>query len=408
MRRLRVGRLRELSEGEKSMSEKFHTTWALNNRLERKLRLGMVGGGLGGFIGALHRTSATIDGRWTVVAGALSRNADRARASAENWYLDPARSYGDYREMIRCEAARDDRPDAITIVTTNETHYEIAIACLEAGFNVLCDKPLSIRAEEARKLADLSEEKGAIFAVSYSYSGYPMIRHAKAMIERGDLGDIRSVIVEYASQYGTEPEYGMPWMDDPAKTGPSSLVAGTGTHAFHLAEFVAGVRVNELSADLATLVPGHRLEDHATMHLRFENGARGFLWNTSLAPGNENGLSLRIYGNKGGLRWNQEQPNVLHYAPLNAPTQTINRGGFGTDSAARRWERAVAGQPEGYLEALGNIYAEFAEALLAKEAGTHFDADKYLFPTVRDGARGIDFVYASLKSSAQNAAFVSL
>ncbi len=390
------------------LTESFHTSWQLNTRLRRQLRLGMVGGGLGGFIGALHRTAAVMDSRWTLVAGALSRDPARAQASAENWYLDPERSYNDYHDMARAEAARPDRLDAVTIVTTNETHFEIAREFLQAGFNVICDKPLTTRREDAWELVKIARKTGAIFGVTYTYSGYPIIRMARQMIQSGQLGDIRSVVVEYASQYGTEPEYGMPWMDDPARTGPSSLVAGTGTHAFHLAEFVTGCRVAEISADLATLVPGHKLEDHATMHLRFEGGARGLLWNTSLAPGNENGLSIRVFGSLGGLRWHQENPNVLHYSPLNEPTRILKRGGFGTDESARKWERAVAGQPEGYLEAFANLYSEMAEAILAKEDGQMAPEGRYLFPTVEDGARGVEFVHAAIESSRNNAAFVTV
>lgn len=390
------------------MTEDLQTGWKLNRRLRRKLRLGMVGGGFGGFIGALHRTAAVKDSRWELVAGALSRDPERARASAENWYIEPDRSYNNYREMARNEATRPDKPDAITIVTTNETHFAIAREFLEAGFNVICDKPLTTLPHEAWELVEIARRTGAIFAVTYTYSGYPVVRMAREMVRSGELGEVRSVMVEYASQYGSEPEYGVPWLDDPVRTGPSSLVAGTGTHAFHLAEFMTGCRVEEISADLASLVPGHKLEDHATMHLRFAGDARGSLWNSSLAPGNENGLSIRVFGSGGGLRWHQESPNELFHSPLNQPTRILRRGGFGTDDSARNWERSVAGTPEGYLEAFANLYSEIAVAILERESGQSFSKSKFLFPTVTDGARGVDFVHAALRSSADNAVFVPI
>jgi len=322
--------------------------------------------------------------------------------------MDPDRAYSDYRVMAKAEADRDDRPDAIAICTTNETHFQIAKTFLESGFNIICEKPLTTSREDAWALVELARESNALFAVCHCYSGYPMVRLARDMIASGKLGKIRSVVVEYASQYGTEPEYTTPWLDDPARSGPSGVVAGTGTHAHHLAEFVTGQRIGELSADLATLVEGHVLEDHATMHLRFDGGARGFLWNTSLAPGNENGLSIRVFGSKGGLHWRQEEPTVLYYSPLNKATRRLTRGGFETGEANMVWERIPYGHPEGYLEAFANLYVEIGQAILDKEDGRSIPEGGYLFPTVEDGARGVDFIFAALESSRKDAAFVTI
>lgn len=379
----------------------------LTRRLPRQLRLGMIGGGRGGYIGAVHRAAALLDGHWTLVSGAFSRSPATAAESARDWHVAADRSYSDFRAFVSAEAPRPDRPDAVAICTTNETHFEIAKALLEAGFNVICEKPLTTRPEEAWVLVELAKTRGAVFAVAHCYSGYPMVRVARDLIAAGDLGAIRSVVIEYASQYGAELAYTMPWLDDPARSGPSGVVAGTGTHARHLAEFVTGLRIDELSADLASLVDGHLLEDHATMHLRFHGGARGLLWNTSLACGNENGLSLRVFGSRGGLRWHQEQPNELLHSPLNQAKRILTRGGLETGARGKDWLRVPSGHPEGYQEAFANLYVEIAQAILDRESGST-PAEGYLFPTGEDGARGVDFVHAALQSSRDNAAFVRI
>lgn len=371
-----------------------------------RLRLGMVGGGLGGNIGVSHRTTALMDGRWDLVAGALSRDAGRARASAEAWQISPERAYTDYATMAAAEAVRADGIDAVTICTPNSGHHPIAMAFLDASIHVICDKPLTVSPDLADELLATARARGRIFAVTHTYSGYPMVRMAREMIAAGELGDIRSCAVEYVSQYQTELGDPDDWQNDPAISGPLGIVAGTGTHAHHLIEFVTGARVVELSADLATLVPGHRLEDHATMHLRFDNGARGYLWNTTVAPGNENGLSFRVYGAKGGLAWHQEHPNHLLHSPLNVPTRILTRGGFGTGPAVRSTSRVPAGHPEGYLEAFANLYAEIADAVWAAKAGLPMPASQ--FPTVEDGARGVRFMFAARTSAFQNSRFVEL
>jgi predicted dehydrogenase len=258
-------------------------------RFGARLQLGMVGGGLGGNIGSAHRHAALMDGRWDLVAGALSRDPECARLSAQGWLMAPDRSYPDYGLMATTEAERPDRIDAVAICTPNSSHCAIALEFLRRGVHLICDKPLTTSTEDAQRLVAATREHGLIFAVTHTYSGYPMVRMARDMIAAGEIGEVRSVAVEYASQYQSVVQND--WQTDPDISGPLGIVAGTGTHAHHLAEFVTGQRIVELSADLATLVEGHRLEDHASMHLRFSNGARGFLWNTTIAPGNENGLS---------------------------------------------------------------------------------------------------------------------
>lgn len=371
----------------------------------RRLRLGMVGGGRNGNIGAAHRAAALIDGRWDIVAGCFSRDAEVSRASAADWIIAPERAYDDYRAMAAAEAVRLDRIDAVAIVTPNSTHHPIAMAFLDHGFHVICDKPLANSLADAEELVAATRRAGAIFAVTHTYSGYPMARQARQMIAEGMLGDIRSVVVEYASQYQSAIGVAYDWQDDPAVCGPLGALASTGTHAHHLAEFVTGLRVTELSADLASVVPGHTLDDHATLHLRFENGARGMLWNTTAAPGHENGLAIRVFGSEGGLAWAQEHPNHLRFTARDAQPVTLSRGGFGSGAAAAAWTRVPSGHPEGYLEAFANLYAEIAEAILDRAAGRD---GSYLFPTVEAGARGVAMLFAALASSQANAAFVPL
>ncbi len=370
----------------------------------RRLRLGMVGGGIGGNIGTAHRTAALMDGRWDLVAGVLSRDAERGRQSAALWQIDPARSYDTVEAMAKAEAAREDGIDAVAICTPNYDHHPSAMAFLEAGIHVICDKPLTTHVALAEELAATARAKNVIFAVTHTYSGYPMVRAAREMIATGRLGAVRSVAVEYASEYQTNGAEG--WQNDPELSGPLGIVAGTGTHAHHLAEFVTSLRVTELSADLATLVPGNRLDDHVTMHLRFSNGARGYLWNTTLAPGNTNGLSIRVYGDKGGIAWHQERPETLAFTPTGGVTRLITRGSEEAGGAASRATRVPTGHPEGYLEAFANLYCGIADAIAAYEEGKQ--SGPFDFPTVEDGARGVRFMHAALRSAGSDSRFVAL
>lgn len=376
----------------------------LANWPRRRLRLGMVGGGIGGNIGTVHRTAALLDGRWDVVAGALSRNAQRGRESAALWQIEPDRAYASAEEMALGEAARPDGIDAVAICTPNADHHPSAMAFLKAGIHVICDKPLTTVPALADELVHATDAKNLIFAVTHTYSAYPMVRAARQMVASGVIGKVRSVAVEYASEYQTAGAEG--WQNDPELSGPLGIVAGTGTHAHHLAEFVTGLRVTEISADLATLVAGNRLDDHVTMHLRFSNGARGYLWNTTLAPGNANGLSIRVYGDKGGISWHQESPEILSYTPTGEATRLLKRGSKEAGSEAAAVSRVPAGHPEGYLEAFANLYSEIAQAIADRNEG--LEANEFGFPTVKDGARGVRFMHAALRSARSESRFVAL
>jgi len=371
----------------------------------QRLRLGMVGGGIGGNIGAAHRTAALMDGRWELVAGALSRNVSRGLESAARWQIAPDRAYPSAAEMAQAEAARgEDRIDAVTICTPNADHHPSALAFLKAGIHVICDKPLTTDPALADELVETARAAGVIFAVTHTYSGYPMVRAARDMVAAGHIGTVRSVGVEYLSEYQTTGAKG--WQNDPLLSGPLGVVAGTGTHAHHLAEFVTGLRIVELSADLATLVAGNRLDDHATMHLRFSNGARGMLWNTVVAPGNANGLSIRVYGEKGGIAWHQENPEVLQFTPVGEATRLFKRGSAEAGSAAAEVSRVPTGHPEGYLEAFANLYSEIGDAIVASNES--MKTRTFSFPTVEDGARGVRFMHAALRSAQNDSRFVRL
>ena len=377
---------------------------------DRRIRLGMVGGGQGAFIGAVHRIAARLDNHYVLVAGALASDPERARASALEQGIAPDRAYHDFAAMARAESAREDGIEAVAIVTPNNLHAPVATAFLKAGIHVICDKPLATSVAEARELARLAKESGKLFAVTYNYTGYPLIRHARAMVAAGELGEIRVVQIEYAQDWLTErlEETGQKqaaWRTDPAQAGAGGALGDIGTHAYHLACFVSGLTLDSLCADLTTFVPGRRLDDNAQILLRFHGGARGMLWATQVAPGNENGLRLRIYGTKGGLEWEQENPNVLRYAPFGESPRLITRSGAGAGPAAARVTRIPAGHPEGYLEGFATLYAEIARAIRAARDGQPPEPD-VSFPTVMDGLAGVEFIDAAVRSSANGAVWV--
>lgn len=376
----------------------------------RRLRLGMVGGGEGAFIGAVHRIAARLDDEWELVAGALSSEPGRARRSGAQLRLDPARTYGSFAEMAAAEAKRADRIDAVAIVTPNHMHHPVAVAFLEARIDVISDKPLCRTMEEARDLAARVAASGRLFAVTYNYTGYPMIRQAREMIAAGELGAIRSVQAEYAQDWlSTDLESTgqkqADWRTDPARSGAGGAIGDIGTHAFNLAEFVTGLECTALAAELSSFVAGRRVDDNAQMLLRYQDGARGALWASQVAPGNENGLTLRVYGEKGGLSWRQEHPNQLHFARLGQRPELLTRGGPGSGPAAAHATRIPAGHPEGYLEGFAQLYRDIAGQLRARHAGAAPDAAHMLVPGVREGVRGIAFVTAAVASSAANGAW---
>jgi predicted dehydrogenase len=375
-----------------------------------RIRLGMVGGGRGAFIGAVHRIASRIDDQYELVAGAFSADPEKAAASAAD--LGVGRSYTSFGEMASKEARRKDGIEAVAIVTPNHMHAPVAMEFLKRGIHVICDKPLTATLPEAKKLAKAADASGVVFALTHNYTGYPMIRQAAAMVRDGTLGDIRLVQVEYAQDWLAEPleasgQKQADWRTDPARSGAGGSTGDIGTHAFNLANFVTGLAVEELAADLQSFVPGRRVDDNGHILMRYRGGARGMLWCSQVAAGQENGLRLRVYGTKAGLEWEQENPNYLWVGPLGQPKYRLTRGGAGVGEDAGRMTRIPSGHPEGYLEGFANIYAEAARAILARRDGTTLDP-QVTFPGLKEGLEGVAFVDACVRSSARNAAWVKL
>ncbi|MBE0413150.1 Gfo/Idh/MocA family oxidoreductase [Yoonia sp.] len=376
---------------------------------QNPIRLGMVGGGNDAFIGGVHRIAARIDGRFTLVAGALSSTPEKARASGAALGLDPARTYDDFKAMAIREARLKDGIAAVAIVTPNHVHYAAAREFLKRGIHVICDKPLTATMADARKLAKAAQDSDALFVLTHNYTGYPMMRQARQMVADGQLGNLNVVQVEYAQDWLTRADDSKQaaWRTDPAQSGLGGATGDIGTHAFNLASFVTGLELDSLSADLQAFVSGRQLDDNAHVMLRFKGGARGMLWCSQVAPGNENGLRLRIYGDKGGLEWAQENPNQLWFTPFGEPKRLLTRGGAGAGDAANRVTRIPAGHPEGYLEGFATIYREAADAIVAHRDGRDVAAD-VTYPTIQDGLAGMQFVDACVRSSKRNGAWVRL
>ncbi len=376
---------------------------------DRPIRLGMVGGGNDAFIGGVHRIASCIDGRFTLNAGALSSTPEKAQASGAALGLDPARTYDDFKAMAIREARLKDGIEAVAIVTPNHVHYAAAREFLKRGIHVICDKPLTSTMADAKKLVKAAEDSDALFVLTHNYTGYPMMRQARQMIADGDLGAIRVVQVEYAQDWLTQHEEfkQAAWRTDPARSGLGGATGDIGTHAFNLASFVSGLELQMLSADLQAFVSGRQLDDNAHVMMRFSGGARGMLWCSQVAPGNENGLRLRIYGEKGGIEWMQENPNQLWFTPFGEAKRLLTRGGAGANAAAERVTRIPAGHPEGYLEGFATIYREAADAITAHRNGTEVSQD-VLYPTIQDGLKGMQFVDACVRSSKRDGAWVKL
>ena len=377
-----------------------------------RIRLGMVGGGQGAFIGAVHRIAARIDDQYELVAGAFSSTAEKSRASGADLGIDPARAYASFAEMAQREARRKDGIEAVAIVTPNHMHAPVAVEFLRRGIHVICDKPLTATLPEAKKLAKAAAASGTIFALTHNYTGYPMVRQAKAMVAGGELGDIRLVQVEYAQDWLTNDvestgQKQAGWRTDPNQSGAGGSTGDIGTHAFNLASFVSGLSLESLAADLQSFVPGRRVDDNGHVMMRFHGGARGMLWCSQVAPGNENALRLRVYGTKAGIEWAQEDPNYLWFCRLGEPKQLITRGGAGANAASARVTRIPPGHPEGYLEGFANIYAEAARAIIARRTGAAVDAD-VTFPGIAEGLQGVAFVDACVRSSKRNGAWTGL
>ncbi len=380
-----------------------------NENLNHRIRLGMVGGGNDAFIGGVHRIASRIDDKYELVAGALSSTPEKSRASGEALGLPADRIYDDFKQMAIREARLKSGIEAVSIVTPNHVHYAAAREFLKRGIHVICDKPLTSTLGDAKKLTAAAEKSEALFILTHNYTGYPMVRQAREMVAKGELGNIRVVQVEYPQDWLTiEQDFKQAeWRTDPERSGAGGSTGDIGTHAYNLACFVTGLRAESLAADLQSFVPGRRVDDNAHVMLRFEGGARGMLWSSQVAPGNENALRLRIYGDKGGLEWAQEDPNYLWYTPFGEPKRLITRNGAGAGDAAMRMSRIPPGHPEGYLEGFANIYSEAAEAILAKRSGKAPSAET-MYPTVHDGLAGVRFVDACVRSSARNAAWIDL
>lgn len=375
-----------------------------------RIRLGMIGGGEGAFIGAVHRIASRIDDNYEFVAGALSSRLETARRSGAALGLAPDRVYDDWGTMAKAEAARPDGIEAVVIVTPNDVHAGPTYAFLDARIHVICDKPMTVSLEEARKMKAAVEKSGRIFALTHTYTGYPLVRRMREMVAAGDLGVIRLVQVEYPQDWMTGPteksgNKQAEWRVDPKRSGAGGALGDIGTHAFNLADFVTGLELTELSADLSSFGEGRILDDNVQILLRYANGARGSLWASQVAPGNENALMIRVYGTKGGLKWRQEDPNVLLWTPYEQPTQILTRGGPGAGAAAGRITRVPAGHPEGYLEAFGNLYSEVAAAIKAARTGEK-PPEGVMFPTVEDGVKGLAFIEAAVASSKANGKWI--
>jgi predicted dehydrogenase len=388
------------------------TIEASRNRTRHRIRYGMVGGGQGAFIGAVHRIAARLDNEYELVAGALSADPTRAKASAAELGLPDERAYGSFAELFEREATRSDCMEAVAIVTPNHMHFPVAEMALRRGFHVICDKPLATTSVEASTLAELAKKAGLVFAVTYNYTGYPMVRQARAMVAQGEIGDVRVVQVEYPQAWLTDlleatGQKQAAWRTDPARSGAGGCIGDIGTHAFNLACFVTGLRPTAVLAELSTFVSGRQLDDNVHMLMRFDGGARGMLWASQVAPGNENALRLRVYGAKGGLEWAQEDPNHLWFTPQGKPKQLITRGGDGASPEAQRVTRTPSGHPEGYLEGFANIYAEIAHALRAHREQRPLGQD-VLYPTVEDGVLGVRFIEAAVDSSKRGNLWVAL
>ena len=366
----------------------------------------MVGGGPGAGIAETHRTAMRLDDKCVLIAGVFSRDSEKSRGAARLIRIDPDRVYPDYNVMAEVESKREsDRIDVAVIVTRTDSHFEIAKTFLQSGIQVICDKPLCLSLTEAKELKRLAEEKELILCLTHNYSGYAMVRHAARMVRNGDLGKVCVVQVEHASGWAAKllENQGHPqaaWRTDPVLSGDASVLFDLGTHAHQLARFVTGLEVTEVAAELSQIVQGRAIKDNANLLLRFSNGARGTLWASMAAIGNEHGLRIRVYGDRGSLAWHHEDPCHLRYCPLDGPQQILAQGADGLSAEAKRWTRAGLGHPEGFFESFANIYTEVAEAILAKAEGRAYIKDELGFPDASDGARGVAFVESAMHSFA--------
>ncbi|HEY0743862.1 MAG TPA: Gfo/Idh/MocA family oxidoreductase [Chryseosolibacter sp.] len=377
--------------------------------MSRKLRMGMIGGSLEAFIGAVHRKAASIDGEIELVCGAFSSDPKKSKATGKALYLDPQRVYGSYKEMIETEKTlpEDQRMDFVSIVTPNHVHFDPAKMALENGFHVIIDKPIAFNVAEAKALKKIVDKTGLVLALTHTYTGYPMVKEARNMVATGKIGKVRKVYVEYPQGWLSTFVEGSgnkqaSWRTDPSKSGAGGAIGDIGTHAANLAEYITGSNINEINALLNTVVKGRLLDDDSSMLVKFENGATGVLLATQVAAGDENNLNIRVYGEKGGLEWRQEEPNTLVVKWLDKPKEILRAGWGYLSDAAKKNTRTPSGHPEGYLEAFANIYMAFARGVRDHKAGKKINPAKYDFPDAEDGVRGMAFVETVIKSATSN------
>jgi len=377
----------------------------------REIRIGMVGGGKDAFIGGVHRIALRLDGYYELVAGSFSSNFDNSKETGKNLGLAEDRIYKTYQEMAEKESTRSDGIDVVAIVTPNHLHVPIAKIFADKGIHIICDKPLALSSEEAIDLKNIVESKKLIFALTHNYTGYPMVRHARSLIQKGDLGSIRVIQAEYPQDWLTTKaeDSGLKqaeWRTDPKRAGGGGCIGDIGTHAFNLIRFITGLEVDELSADIHTFVKGRLLDDNAQIMLRFKDGAKGAIWSSQVAVGNENNLKIRVYGEKGGIEWKQEDPNYLYYSKFGYPTQRVTRGSESASEEAKDITRIPPGHPEGYLEGFANIYSDVYKDLFAYINNQKYDQSNNCYPTIYDGVEGMRFIETVLKSSKNNSKWV--
>ena len=379
--------------------------------MERKIRIGMVGGGKDAFIGGVHRIALRLDGYYELVAGSFSSNFDNSKETGKDLGLAEDRIYKTYQEMVEKESSRSDGIDVVAIVTPNHLHVPIAKIFAEKGIHIICDKPLALSSKEAISLKNIVESKKLIFALTHNYTGYPMVRHARSLIQKGDLGSIRVIQAEYPQDWLTTKaeDSGLKqaeWRTDPKRSGGGGCIGDIGTHALNLIRFITGLEIEELSADIHTFVKGRLLDDNAQIMLRFKGGAKGALWSSQVAVGNENNLKIRIYGENGGIEWRQEDPNYLYYTEFGHPTQRVTRGSGNVSKEAKDVTRIPPGHPEGYLEGFANIYNDVYKKLYAQINNQNYDDSNDCYPTINDGVEGMRFIETALESSKNNGKWI--
>ncbi|MDA7493754.1 Gfo/Idh/MocA family oxidoreductase [Akkermansiaceae bacterium] len=382
--------------------------------MNRKLRMGMVGGGRGAFIGQVHRMAANLDGKIELVAGAFSSDPEKSKLSGQDFFIDPDRAYGSYEEMAKAEAAREDGIDFVSIVVQNHLHFAVAKCFLDAGINVICDKPLTIDLQQAKELKRIVEDSGLIFALTHNYTGYPMVKEARRMVKDGELGRLLKIVTEYPQGYAVGDVEGegsgaiANWRADPKIAGKSNCMGDIGTHAHNLTKYITGLEIDELAAELTAFIPGRELDDDGNCLVRFTEGVKGIIYASQISNGDENNLNIRVYGTKASLEWHQEDPNELIVKFANAPRKTYRRGNDYLGAAAQNNSRTPFAHPEGFIEAFANVYLAAAKAISDQIDGTPPPGEGYDFPSVDDGVAGVAFIAACVESSQKNASWTKL